>query len=45
MNEEIFYLAWHLHWSPDEILALDVARRHGFVEMVSQRIAAEGRRV
>lgn len=39
----MFYLAYHLHWPPSEILALDVAERRGYVRMLAARIDAENR--
>lgn len=37
----MFYLAYHLHWSRDDILALDLGERREFVRMLAQRIEAD----
>jgi hypothetical protein len=34
-------LAYHLHWSRDDILSLDLAERRGYVRMLAARIAAD----
>jgi len=39
----VFYLAYHLHWSRDEILALELGERREFVRMLARRIEAENR--
>ena len=38
LRQEIFYLAYHLHWPWSEILALAIADRQVYVQMLSQRI-------
>lgn len=43
MREEIFYLAYHLHWSWSEIMNLELAERHNYVKMLSRRIEDENR--
>jgi hypothetical protein len=39
----VFYLAYHLHWSSNDILALDLGERREYVRMLAQRIDAENR--
>jgi hypothetical protein len=39
----VFYLAYHLHWSWTDILALDLGERRDYVRMLAQRIDAENR--
>ncbi len=41
LREEIFYLAYHLHWSWSDIMAMDVGERRFYVEMLAQRIQSE----
>ncbi len=43
LREEVFYLAYYLHWSNSEILALDLGERRTFVRMLAQRIEEENR--
>jgi hypothetical protein len=35
VNEEMAYLAYHLHWSHAELMQLDHRSRRGWVEQVS----------
>jgi hypothetical protein len=35
VNEEMAYLAYHLHWSHEELMLLDHRSRRGWVEQVS----------
>ncbi len=39
----MFYLAYHLHWSSDDILALDLGERREYVRLLALRIDAENR--
>ncbi|MBV7337511.1 hypothetical protein KFU94_56645 [Chloroflexi bacterium TSY] len=41
LRQEVFYLAYHLHWPWSEIMALDVSERWTYVQMLAQRIEAE----
>jgi hypothetical protein len=41
LREEIFYLAYHLHWSHDDIMALEVPERKDYVGMLAARIEAD----
>lgn len=44
MNEEMAYLAYHLHWSHAELMQLDHGSRRGWCEQVSalnERASAE----
>jgi hypothetical protein len=43
LREEVFFLAYHLHWSRSEILALDAEERRTYVRMLADRIEAENR--
>ena len=41
MRQEVFYLAYHLHWPWSEIMSLDVGERRAYVQMLAQRIEEE----
>lgn len=43
LREEIFYLAYHLHWSRTEIVELDIGERREFVRLLAERIDAENK--
>ena len=43
LREEIFYLAYHLHWSRAEIMNLAIAERAIYVGMLAEHIDAENR--
>lgn len=43
LRQEIFYLAYHLHWPWSEIMNLDVGERRAYVQMLAQRIEDENR--
>lgn len=35
---EVFFLAYHLHWSREEILNLSVPERSGYMEMLREQL-------
>ncbi len=41
LRQEVFYLAYHLHWPWSEIMSLDVGERRAYVQMLAQRIEEE----
>ena len=41
LRQEVFYLAYHLHWSWRDILALTPAERRDYVTLLAERIEAE----
>jgi hypothetical protein len=41
MRQEVFYLAYHLHWSWSEIMGLDVSERRVYVRLLAQRIETD----
>ena len=48
LYEEVAYIAYHFHWSPGDVLAMEHRERQAWVEQIAalnQRIneAAEGR--
>jgi hypothetical protein len=36
-------LAYHLHWSRNDILSLDLSERRDYVRMLAERIEADNR--
>ncbi len=40
-REELFYLAYYLHWAWSETMTLTVEERKVYVQMLAARIAAE----
>jgi hypothetical protein len=38
LRQEVFYLAYHLHWAWTEILALSTAERRSYVRLLAERI-------
>lgn len=43
LRQEVFYLAYHLHWSWRDILALEIEERRVYVQLLAARIEAENR--
>lgn len=43
IRREVFYLAYHLHWSRSEVMALEIDERRAYVKMLSERIEAENK--
>lgn len=41
LRQQIFYLAYHLHWPRSEILNMETRERWGYVSMLAQRIQEE----
>ncbi len=41
LRQEVFYLAYHLHWPWSEIMALETGERQAYVRMLGQRIETE----
>jgi hypothetical protein len=41
LRKEIFFLAYHLHWSWTEIMDLDVDERRAFVALLIEQIERE----
>lgn len=42
LHEEVSYIAYHLHWSLDELLDLEHADRRRYVAIL-QRLTTQGR--
>lgn len=45
LRQEVFILAYHLHWSYAEIMSLDFAERRAYLELLVERIERENRTV
>ncbi|WP_198171222.1 hypothetical protein [Actinoplanes awajinensis] len=43
LRREVFYLAYHLHWSWAEAMAMEVGERRAYVRMLAARIDEENR--
>jgi hypothetical protein len=41
LASEVFFLAYHLHWSHAEVHALPVPERRRYVEMLEQQLKRE----
>ncbi len=41
LRKEIFFLAYHLHWSWSEIMNLDTAERRAYVQLLVEQIERE----
>ena len=45
LPQEVFFLAYHLHWSHDEILSLDWAERRTYLQLLVDQIERENKSV
>jgi hypothetical protein len=45
LRREVFALAYHLKWSPAEILGLPIADRRAYLELLAEQLEAERRAV
>lgn len=45
LRQEIFFLAYHLHWSWTEIMGLATAERRAFVQLLSEQIERENAQI
>jgi hypothetical protein len=41
LRQEVFYLAYHLHWSWDSIMALDVEERRAYLRLLTEQLRRE----
>lgn len=41
LRQEIFYLAYYLHWPWSELMGMDIGERRSYVRLLAQRIEAE----
>jgi Family of unknown function (DUF6760) len=45
LRREVFFLAYHLHWSWEELMSLDSAERRAFVALLVEQIERENARI
>jgi hypothetical protein len=45
LRQEVFFLAYHLHWSWSEIMDLDTSERRSFVKLLSEQIERENAQI
>jgi hypothetical protein len=45
LRNEIFFLAYHLHWSWTELMGLDTAERHTDARLLVEQIERENARI
>ncbi|WP_437594124.1 DUF6760 family protein [Sorangium sp. So ce1000] len=45
LRKEIFFLAYHLHWSWNELMDLDVAERRAYVRLLVEQIERENAQI
>jgi hypothetical protein len=45
LRREIFFLAYHLHWSWEELMALDTGERRAYVELLTEQIERENAQI
>lgn len=45
LRSEIFFLAYHLHWSWGELMDLDTAERHAYATLLIEQIERENARL
>jgi hypothetical protein len=45
LREEIFFLAYHLHWSWEELMGLDSEERRAYVQLLVEQIERENARL
>lgn len=45
LRDEVFFLAYHLHWSWSELMGLESAERRAFVELLVSQIERENARI
>jgi hypothetical protein len=41
VNREVFFLAYHLHWGPGEVLDLPIDDRWAFVRLLADQLEHE----
>jgi hypothetical protein len=45
LRREVFFLAYYLHWSWEELMSLDIAERRAYVHLLVEQIERENERV
>ena len=41
LRREVFYLAYHLHWSWESVMGLDVLERRAYIRLLAEQIQRE----
>jgi len=45
LRQEIFFLAYHLHWPWSEIMEMDSSERRNFVKLLADQIERENAQI
>lgn len=45
LRQEVFFLAYHLHWSHSEIMEMESTERRAFVALLGQQIDRENAQI
>ena len=45
LRKEVFFLAYHLHWSWSELMSLDTDERRAFVRLLVEQIERENAQI
>ena len=45
LRQEVFFLAYHLHWAWGELMDLDTAERRAYVTLLVEQIERENQRI
>lgn len=45
LHREVFFLAYHLHWSHAELMDMAVGERHHYVRLLAEQIEQENARI
>ena len=45
MRDEVFFLAYHLHWSYAELMDMDSAERRTYARLLADQIERENARI
>ena len=45
LRKEIFFLAYHLHWSWNELMNMDTRERRAYVELLVEQIERENAQI
>ncbi len=41
MHKEVFFLAYHLHWSHSEVIDLPIGERWSYITLLSEQLERE----
>ena len=45
LRQEVFYLAYHLHWSWESVMAMDVGERRAYLQLLTEQIRRENEEI